>query len=167
MITGRSCLHSRHGSTSSTSDSQTVANRDSAVGHRDRGESAADDGAEATTHAARDRLNDNGCNHVGGRPARRSILPARVRDRRLHRVVLLAVALRRGDDRGGGGPHDESLRRTPRSEIRWFFGVFQAQPVFETTATFRRSHAPLRVCRTDAPLERQTSLASRQKVPLE
>ena len=92
-------------------------------GHCARGESSADDRADATAPASRDRLELNGRIRVAGRPARRCILPGRVRDGRLHRSILLAAALRRGDDRGGGGPHDESRRRKPRSEIRSFDGV--------------------------------------------
>jgi hypothetical protein len=98
--------------------SQTVANRDSAVGHCVRSESAADDRAEATAQALRDRLELNGYIRVAGRPAWRRILPGRVRDERLRRSILLTSALRRGDDRCGGGPHDEPLPSEPTSSVR-------------------------------------------------
>jgi hypothetical protein len=72
--------------------------------------------------ALRDPINDNARTGVGFLPARRCTHPGRVRDDRLDRGILLAAALRRGDDRCAGGPHLESRRRKPRAEI-WSFSA--------------------------------------------
>jgi hypothetical protein len=70
--------------------------------------------AEYQRPASRDRLELNGHIRVAGRPARRRIPPNRGRDGRFRRIVRLAAALRRGDDRGRDRLHRESRYRLNR-----------------------------------------------------
>ena len=107
--------------------------------------------ADTTARPSRDGLNDNGRIVVRGRPARRSILSDRVRHTRLHCRTLPAGALRRFDDRGGGGPPDESLARSLTASV--------PLPGFAQLESIRVDRVTIRVAfkRTDAaPLIEKT-----------